>query len=296
MRVVVTGREGQVATALAQAAAAPCMEVVRLGRPEFDLERLETLAPALEAARPDVVVSAAAYTAVDQAESEPERARIVNALAPGGLAEAAARLGAPILHLSTDYVFDGSKDGAYVEADPTGPVTVYGATKLAGEQAVAAAHRGAVILRTAWVYAPYGKNFVRTMLRLAESRDEVAVVADQRGCPTYAPDIADSVLKLAAALLRGEGEAGVFHMAGEDEASWAEFARATFEQSRARGGPYARVKPIATTDYPTPARRPANSRLSGRKLQAAFGVVLPSWREALPRCVDEMVGQTRAGA
>ena len=290
MRLVVTGREGQVATALA-AAARDGVEVVRLGRPELDLERPETIAPALKATRPDVVVSAAAYTAVDQAESEPERARIVNAVGPGVLAEAATRLGAPMLHLSTDYVFDGAKAGAYVEGDPTGPVTVYGATKLAGEQAVAAMHPCHVILRTAWVYAPWGKNFVSTMLRLAKTHEEVGVVADQHGCPTYAPDLAQGMLRIAQALVRGEGETGVFHMAGTGEASWAGFADAIFELSTIRGGPHARVRHIATADYPTPARRPTNSRLDGRKLQAAFGVSLPSWREALPRCMNELVGQ-----
>ena len=293
--MLVTGREGQVASALADAAMAVDMEVVRLGRPELDLERLETIAPAVQAARPDVVVSAAAYTAVDQAEREPERARLANALAPGVLAEAAARMGAPILHLSTDYVFDGIKADPYVETDPTGPRTVYGATKLEGEQAVAAANPRHVILRTAWVYAPTGKNFVRTMLRLAESRDEVGVVSDQHGCPSYAPDLAQGVLSVAAALLGGEGGYGVYHMAGREEASWAEFAQAIFERSGERGGPSARVRPIATADYPTPARRPANSRLNGRKLQEAFGVDVPGWRDALPRCLDALVGQAGVG-
>jgi dTDP-4-dehydrorhamnose reductase len=294
MRLVVTGREGQVATALA-ALAGEGVEVVRLGRPGFDLERLETIAPALEAARPDVVVSAAAYTAVDQAESEPERARAANGAAPGVIAEAARRLGAPVIQLSTDYVFDGTKDASYLETDATGPQTVYGSTKLEGEAAVAAAGGVHLILRTAWVYAPGGKNFVRTMLRLAESREEVSVVADQRGCPTYAPDIAEAVLRLARALRRGEGASGVYNLAGAGEASWAEFAQGVFEGSRARGGPSARVRPIATADYPTPARRPANSRLDGAKLRETFGVVLPSWREALPRCLDALVGPVRAG-
>lgn len=294
MRLVVTGRDGQVASALA-AAAHDGLEVVRLGRPELDLERPETIAPALQAARPDVVVSAAAYTAVDQAESEPERARMVNAVAAGVLAEAAAKLGAPVLHLSTDYVFDGAKDGPYVESDPTGPQTVYGATKLAGEQAVAAANPRHLILRTAWVYAPSGKNFVRTMLRLAESRDEVSVVADQRGCPSYAPDIAEALVVLAAAMLSGQGAPGVFHLAGAEATNWAEFAEAIFDGSRERGGPFAQVKPIGTRDYPTPATRPLNSRLDGAKLKAAYGVSLPSWRLALPRCLDVLVGRTGAG-
>ena len=291
MRLVVTGREGQVATALAEAGLAAGVEVIRLGRPSLDLERPETIGPALAAARPDVVVSAAAYTAVDQAESEPERARMINAVAPGVLAEASARLGAPIVHLSTDYVFDGTKTAPYVEQDPTAPVTVYGATKLAGEQAVACAQARHLILRTAWVYAPYGKNFVRTMLRLAESRDEVGVVADQRGCPTYAPEIAAAVLKIAGPLARGEGETGVFHLAGSGEASWAEFAAAIFAQSALRGGPSAEVKPIATADYPTPARRPANSRLDCSSLAEAYHVALADWREPLSRCLDRLVGQ-----
>ena len=291
MRLVVTGREGQVATALAEAGAAAGIEVVRLGRPEFDLERPDTIDPALEAARPDVVVSTAAYTAVDQAQSEPDRARTANAVAPGVLARASYRLGAPIVHLSTDYVFDGTKAGPYTEGDPPAPVTVYGATKLAGEEAVAAAHPQHVILRTAWVYAPYGKNFVRTMLRLAESRDEVGVVADQCGCPTYAPDIADAVLEIATALRLGGGQAGLFHLAGAGEASWAEFAGAIFEQSSLRGGPHAVVRPIVTADYPTPAQRPHNSRLDCSKLADAYGVRLADWRDRLPFCLDRLVGR-----
>ncbi len=291
MRLVVTGREGQVATALALAAGRHNVEVVRLGRPELDLERLETIAPALRAARPDVVVSAAAYTAVDKAQSEPERAYQINGVAPGRLAEVAAGLGAPILHLSSDYVFDGRKPSPYVEADPTGPVTVYGASKLAGEAAVASAHPRHAILRTAWVYAPHGKNFVHTMLRLAETRDEVGVVSDQLGCPTSADDIADGVLRIAAALHADRGEPGLYHMAGGGQASWAEFAAAIFEGSQARGGPSARVKPIATADYPTPAARPANSRLDCARVEQVFGVALPPWRDGLERCLDTLLGR-----
>ncbi len=291
MRLVVTGREGQVATALALAGEREGVEVVRLGRPELDLERLETIAPVLKATRPDVVVSAAAYTAVDQAESEPGRAHQVNGMAPGRLAQAAAELGAPILHLSTDYVFDGRKPSPYVETDATGPVTVYGASKLAGEIALAHANPRHAILRTAWVYAPHGKNFVRTMLRLAETRDEVSVVGDQLGCPTSAEDIAQGVLRIAAALHAGKGAPGLYHMTGAGEASWAEFAAAIFEGSKARGGPSARVKPIATADYPTPAARPANSRLDCDRVQAVFGVALSPWREALGRCLDTLAAE-----
>ena len=291
MRIVVTGRTGQVATALVEASAARGVQVVALGRPELDLERLETIAPALRAARPDLVVSAAAYTAVDQAESEPGRAHRVNALAPGRLAEACAEVGAPILHLSTDYVFDGRKPLPYVETDATGPVTVYGASKLAGEIAVAQANPRHAILRTAWVYAPSGKNFVRTMLRLADTREEVGVVADQLGCPTSATDIADGVLKIAAALHAGQGAFGLYHMTGAGEASWADFAAAIFEGSKARGGPSARVKPISTSDYPTPAVRPANSQLDCARVEAVFGVALPPWRESLGRCLDTLAAE-----
>ena len=288
MRLVVTGREGQVATALAEAGAAAGVEVVRLGRPELDLERPETIAPALRAARPDAVVSAAAYTAVDQAEREPERAQRVNATAAGVLAKVSAGLGAPIVHLSTDYVFDGRKPCAYFETDATNPQTVYGATKLQGEQAVAAAAPRHAILRTAWVYAPYGRNFVGAMLRLAETRGEVGVVADQLGCPSYAPDIAAGVIRIAHALCEGRGASGVYHMAGAGETSWAAFAAAIFEASTARGGPFARVKPIATADYPTPAARPANSRLDCSRLLETFGVALAPWPQALERCMDAL--------
>lgn len=288
MRVVVTGKDGQVARALAQAARGAGVEVVRLGRPELDLARLETIAPALRAARPDVVVSAAAYTAVDRAESEPQIARLVNGEAPGVLAEVARSLRVPIVHLSTDYVFDGVKPDPYIEDDPVGPKTVYGETKLMGERAVAAAGERYAVLRTAWVYAPWGANFVRTMLRLAESRDEIGVVSDQHGCPTYAPDIALAVLAVAGA----EGRAGVYHMAAMGEASWAGFAEAVFDGARARGAPSARVKPIATSEYPTPARRPANSRLDCTRLREVFGVSLPHWRGGLERCLDALVGAT----
>ena len=286
MRLVVTGHEGQVATALAKTGAMQDVQVVRLGRPELDLERPETIAPALQAARPDVVVSAAAYTAVDQAEYEPQRARQVNAISPGVLAQVAAHLGVPIVHLSTDYVFDGTKPSPYVETDPTGPMTVYGATKLEGEQTVAAANPRHGIVRTAWVYAPYGKNFVRTMLRLAETREEVGVVADQFGCPSYAPDIAAGILQIAQTLVRGKGDPGIYHMAGGGETSWAGFAAAVFEGSARRGGPAARVKPIASSDYPTPAARPANSRLDCNRLLTAYGVALPNWRRSLEHCLD----------
>lgn len=290
MRLLVTGREGQVVSALLDRAEAFGAAVIPVGRPELDLERPETLAAVVERVRPDVVVSAAAYTAVDAAEGDAERARIVNAVSPGVLAAAAAAVGAPVIQLSTDYVFDGRKPTPYVETDPTGPQSVYGATKLEGEQAVAAAAPAHVILRTAWVYSAGGKNFVRTMLRLAGDREEVSVVGDQRGCPTFADDIADGVLTVARRLSAGEGASGVFHMAGAGETTWAGFAEAIFEASAARGGPTARVRTITTADYPTPAPRPANSRLDCARLEGAYGVALPHWRDGLERCLDRLLG------
>ena len=294
MRIAVTGRDGQVARALAELGSERSVDVVRLGRPDFDLAAPATLARALQAARPDIVVNAAAYTAVDKAEQEPDLARAVNAAGAGAVAAAAADLGVPIIQISTDYVFDGSKPTPYVEADPTGPLGVYGASKLAGEQAVAAANPRHAILRTAWVYAPFGQNFVRTMLRLAGSRPEVGVVADQHGCPTAAGDIAATVMSVAETLLaRPEDRTlrGIFHMAARGEAVWADVAQAIFERSAALGGPTASVRRIATADYPTPARRPANSRLDCAKLERVYGIVLPPWRGSLDRCVERLVAE-----
>lgn len=296
MRIAVTGREGQVARALAEMGPAAGVTVVPVGRPDLDLARSAGVRPALEAARPDVIVNAAAYTAVDKAESEPDLALAINGAGAGLVAEAAAALGVPVLHLSTDYVFDGACDRPYREDDPTGPLGVYGRSKLAGEQAVAAATPAHVILRTAWVYAPFGNNFVRTMLRLAETRDEVGVVADQWGCPTSALDIAATLIAVARRL---EGEAGspglfgVFNMTGQGEAVWADVADAVFARSAALGGPSARVRRIATADYPTPARRPANSRLDGSRLAAAYGLTLPRWRVSVEACIDRLVGGPR---
>lgn len=283
MRLVVTGRDGQIATSLLEAGKArDGIEVVAVGRPALDLTQPDTVFQALAAARPDIVVSAAAYTAVDQAEDEPDLAFAVNAVGAGKVAEAAARLGVPVIHLSTDYVFDGSKDGAYVETDATAPLGVYGASKLAGEQAVAAANPRHLILRTAWVYSPFGRNFVKTMLRLAADRDEISVVADQWGNPTSALDIADAILH-AAAMLRDD-EAfdgyGIYHLAGTGETSWSGFARHILDTSARYGGPTARVRDIATSDYPTKAQRPRNSRLSSAKFASVFGWNAPDWRQS----------------
>ncbi|UCI25311.1 dTDP-4-dehydrorhamnose reductase [Mesorhizobium sp. B2-8-5] len=297
MRLAVTGREGQVAASLVEAARGrDDVEVVAVGRPVLDLARPDTVFAALEAARPDIVVSAAAYTAVDQAEDEKDLAFAVNATGAGKVAEAAARLGVPVIHLSTDYVFDGTKNGAYVETDPTAPLGVYGASKLAGEEAVAAANSRHLILRTAWVYSPFGRNFVKTMLRLASERDEIAVVADQWGNPTSAHDIAEAILHAAAKLVDDSNFAafGVYHLAGTGEINWSGFARHILDTSQALGGPHARILDIATADYPTKARRPANSRLSSAKSAAAFRWTAPDWRESTGAAVGRIVADRSA--
>lgn len=292
MRIVVTGKTGQVAHALRAAGEAAGAEVLCIGRPEIDLSQPLTLEAPIRALRPDVIVSVAAYTAVDKAEDEAQLAQVVNGDAPGALARIAAELNIPILHLSTDYVFAGDKAGVYVETDATGPLNVYGRTKLSGEQQVARATANHVILRTSWVYAPYGRNFVTTMLGLADTRDEVRVVADQQGCPTYAPEIANALLTVARRVARdGSPELrGVFHLTGQGETSWAGFAEAIFAGSVARGGKAVTVHPIATADYPTAARRPSNSRLSGEKLSKIYDLRLNPWHVSLQDCLTRLRG------
>ena len=292
MRVAVTGREGQVVQSLIERGASFGHDIVAVGRPDLDLAgEPRAIVGTLTVVQPDVIVSAAAFTAVDRAESERELAFQINERGAGAVAEAAAKLGVPLVHLSTDYVFDGTKVGPYVESDPTGPASTYGESKLAGEQAVLAAHPQTAVLRTAWVYSPFGANFVRTMLRLAGEREEVSVVADQLGNPTSALDVADGVLRVASNLVSKEDSelTGIFHMTAQGDASWADFAEAIFTASAAEGGPSARVRRITTADFPTPAKRPANSRLDGNKLERAHGVRLPDWRSSLPEVVTRLL-------
>jgi dTDP-4-dehydrorhamnose reductase len=291
IRIAVTGRHGQLARALTEAGPQLGVTVLPLGRPELDLAAPETIAAALSAAVPHVVVNAAAYTAVDQAEQEPERANAINATGAGAVAAAAQTLGVPVIHLSTDYVFDGLKDGPYHEGDEVAPAGVYGASKLAGERAVAALASNHVILRTAWVYAPYGKNFVRTMLGLAQTRDEVRVVSDQLGCPTYAPDIATAIIAIARALVSKPNDPrlrGIFNLAGGGETTWANFAAAIFSFLAGKGMRTPMLTPIASADYPTAARRPANSRLDCGKLERVYGIKLPAWRSSLVNCLERL--------
>jgi len=292
VRILVTGREGQVARSLAEhAAAEPDLEIVLAGRPQFDLLDPETVKSAILAAEPDVVVSAAAHTAVDKAEDEPELTFAINAAGAGTVAEAAAQAGAGVIHLSTDYVFSGKAEGEYSETDAPDPRSVYGRSKLEGERWVAAANPRHVILRTAWVYSPFGKNFVKTMLALAAQRDSVRVVADQWGNPTAAADIAEGVLRIARTIVLNTQAApyGLFHLAGQGSTNWAGFARQIFAESAAHGGPSAEVEEIATADYPTKARRPQNSSLSSRKLHAAYGWCAPPWQESCRKVVARLV-------
>lgn len=281
MSILAIGRSGQIARALVRRATARGVELEALGRPEIDLEDPERVLACIKKRTPSVVINAAAYTSVDRAEDEAQRASAINAVAPGVMAGVVS---APFLQVSTDYVFAGDKSAPYVETDATDPTGVYGATKLDGERRVLEANPNAIVLRTAWVFDATGSNFVRTMLRLAKSRDEVSVVADQVGCPTFADDFADAALTVA---LR-PAHPGVFHCAGAGEVSWAGFAAEIFAQARARGGPSAAVRPIATADYPTRAKRPANSRLDCAKLKDAYGVVMRPWQAALSDCMDEI--------
>lgn len=285
LRLLVTGREGQVAQALL-AKRNDDLQIEASGRPTLDLTDPSSIDRAIVAFRPNVIVNAAAYTAVDKAETDEATAFAVNEQGAGNVAAAAATAGLPIIHISTDYVFPGDKASPYVETDATGPQGVYGRSKLAGEVAVASANPRHVILRTAWVYGPYGNNFLKTMLRLAETRDTLRVVADQHGTPTYAPDIAEGILVVARHLAsNAETPTGVYHMVSTGETTWAGFADEIFRQSAALGGAAAKVEPIGTAEYPTPAKRPANSRLDTTLFARTFGYRLPAWQSGIERCL-----------
>jgi dTDP-4-dehydrorhamnose reductase len=288
VETLIFGRNGQLARELARAEA-PGLDRTFIGRETVDLSRPEAAADAVRFAKPELVIIAAAYTAVDRAETEEAVAHAVNGLAPRAIAEACAEVGAAVVHVSTDYVFDGSKPGPYVESDPTAPINAYGRTKLAGEAGVLGSGGAAAVVRTAWVYSPFGSNFVKTMLRLAGERDVLRVVGDQLGSPTAAGDLAAAVLALGSRLARGDAAAGgLFHYAGAGETSWAGFAEAVMAGSPARGRKGVPVIAISTAEFPTPARRPANSRLDAGRM-AALGIAPRPWREALDDVLDELL-------
>jgi dTDP-4-dehydrorhamnose reductase len=282
MRLLIAGWHGQLARALVELApAAADIEALSVGRPALDLCEPGSIARAMTGFRPDVIINTAAYTAVDKAESEPAAATALNAEGARLLAVEAARLGAALIHVSTDYVFDGAKAGPYIETDATAPINVYGASKLAGEQAVAAANPRHVIVRTSWVHSTTGQNFVKTMLRLARERPSLRVVDDQVGAPTYAPHLAAAILDIARGIARAgpaEGRWGLYHAAGTGYVSWCGLAREVFRVSAALGGPSVPVEAIPSTAYPTPARRPLNSRLDCGKLERDFALRLPPWQ------------------
>lgn len=307
IKILVTGTSGQVVSSLQASSKAPgrranagssgtserTIVIAPVGRPIFDLSQPAGFSSLLAEYTPDVVVNAAAYTAVDKAESEQDAAFAANATGAGALAQACDLRKIPIIHISTDYVFDGKKLSPYVETDAVGPTSVYGRSKLDGERLVAAATPRHVILRTAWVHSPYGNNFVKTMLRLAETRAELGVVDDQWGTPSYAPHLADVILAIAETLVDSRHDGvdrwGIYHAAGTGESTtWCGFARHVFTEAAALGMPNAKVNPIPTSAYPTPATRPANSRLDTTKLETAFGTRMPDWRLGVAACVAEL--------
>ena len=293
MKIVLVGKGGQVGRELVGSLAA-IGDVAAFDRGGADLERPDELLALLRRERPDVIVNAAAYTAVDKAESEPDRARIVNEVAVGALAHAAADLGATLVHYSTDYVFDGTKPGRYVETDEPHPLSVYGATKLGGERAVTATGCRHWVFRTTWVYAAHGHNFIRTMLRLGRERDSLRVVDDQFGVPTSARLIAEVTAACIGRLATGSPPtSGVYHLAPHGETTWCRFARAILAAAREQGVPLRcppeNVVGIGTADYPLPARRPANSRLDTTKLETALNIRLPEWQDDVPAVVAALV-------
>ena len=292
MKIFVAGAQGQVALSLVEIAARRNINLVAMGRPQLDISDIDSIGRAFDREAPDIVINAAAYTAVDRAEGEPDAAHAVNTLGAANLASSCHNRGLPTLHLSTDYIFDGTKLSPYTEEDATAPLGVYGRTKLDGERGVIKANQRHIILRTAWVYSPFGNNFVKTMLRLAESRNELNVVDDQRGCPSYAPHIADALLDIAGNFhdsSAGPDVWGIYNMAGTGDVSWCGFAREIFSQSEKSAGPTARVHAISTAEYPTPADRPANSRLDCSKLKQVFNVSLPDWCIGTATCVGRLV-------
>lgn len=294
MRVLVTGKSGQLASSMMEFDGG-AHTVLAMGRPDCDIRHGASVMHAIEAAAADVVVNAGAYTAVDKAETEIEDAFAINAVGAENVARACHLAGIPIIHISTDYVYDGTKRAPYVETDATGPIGAYGRSKLAGEAAVAVACPRHVILRTSWVHAPFGYNFVRTMLRLAETRDELNVVNDQHGNPTYAPHLAEAVMRIGEAIAGPSGRTdawGIYHAAGTGETTWCDFARDVFRHSAALGGPSAVVHGIPMSQYPTPARRPENSRMDCGALERAFAIKLPDWRVGVGQCVRRLLGKS----
>ena len=299
MKILLFGKDGQLGWEL-QRALAPLGEVIALGRSgtadtSVDLADAAASVAAVRTIAPQIIVNAAAYTAVDKAESDADRARAINAVAPGMLAREAATLGAWLVHYSTDYVFDGSGNAPWCEEDPTGPLNVYGRTKLEGEHAVRASAAHHLILRTSWVYGVRGSNFAKTMLKLAQERDRLTVIDDQFGAPTGAELLADLTTLALRSALGNPAVAGTYHAVAAGETSWHGYARHVIEYARAAGLPIKvapqAIESVATSAFPTPARRPLNSRMDTRKLRETFGLMLPDWRTGVERMLAEVLGR-----
>ncbi len=293
MRLVVTGKEGQLVQALREVGPRLGVSIVPLGRPELDLTKLETIHTAIAAGRPDAVISAAAYTAVDRAETEPDLAFAINAHGAGAVAMSATRLRVPLIHISTDYVFSGDKPTAYLEDDATAPLSKYGFSKLAGEQQVASAITDYIILRTSWVYSPFGSNFLRTILRLASTNESLKIVADQHGAPTSALDLADAVIKIAARLISDTAPTlrGIVHYSARGTTSWAGFAEEILTGLHHCTGKRVAVVPIAAAEYPSTVARPANSKLATDKIERLYGIKPPHWRSSTRAVVERLLLQ-----
>lgn len=291
MRILVTGVHGQLSRCLMECAAERHgLQVIAIGRPTLDLEILGSAAEAIAAAKPDLVINAAAYTAVDQAEDEPDRARRINAEAAGEIAAAARALSARVVHISTDFVFDGEASQPYTEDAAANPLGVYGRTKLAGEEAVRSANPDHLIVRTAWLYSPFGRNFVATIMRTAQDRDTLAVVDDQHGSPTSAFDLAEGLLIAIDAWSKG-GRVGLgetYHLAGSGSASWFDLARAVMDDCASLGLPHAEVRPIASADWPAKAARPVYSELDSGRFGRDFGHIPPHWRTSVRKVVERL--------
>jgi dTDP-4-dehydrorhamnose reductase len=304
LNILILGRTGQVARDL-QLLLPPVGSVSCVGRPEFDLSQPDSIRELIRQRRPDVLINAAAYTSVDRAESEPAMAMKINAEAPGMMAEEAKRLGSLFISYSTDYVFDGKKSAPYVEGDAPNPLNVYGASKLAGDRAIEAVGGSYIIFRTSWVYSATGRSFLNTIVKLATEREELRVVDDQIGAPTWSRDIAAATTQVIRQSMTSAGAGqnasealrdrrGIYNLTAEGSVSWCGFAMAILEETkkqRKSHGGLAGITPISTSQYPTPARRPLNSRLLNNKVHEVFGVLLPPWRESLTRVIKEKAGQ-----
>lgn len=298
MKIAVTGSRGQLAHSLGELAQERGVSCFTLARPLFDLTSEGSVSRAVEGLDCDVLINAAAYTAVDRAEQEPETAFAINAKGAELLAHACQHRGIPIIHISTDYVFDGTKADAYVESDVTKPINVYGHSKSVGEERVARNCARHIILRTSWVHSPFGSNFVRTMLRLGRERSEISVVADQHGSPTYAPHLAEVIMAIADRITCDPVSIpwGLYHYADEGRTSWFDIATATFAASRSLGGPVAEVRPVPTSAYKTAARRPMNSWLATSKLRGTFVIAPPWWGQGVSKGVGRLLAASDIGS